>query len=751
MKKAAIITLVIILSLTGYLSYRMIHIAFDYDFEKFFPADDPDTEFFFSYRKKFESDNDYVLIGVKNNKGVFDQSFLQRTDSLAANLSEIPNIRQVLSLTTYKEYIRSSLGPALFEVPAIHISQPEKYTSDSARIFSMNQLVGSLISPDAKSLCLVLLTKEYISKAASDTLAKDIKKVLPQFHFDEIHVAGRSTGQSYYVNLMQTELMFFTFTSFILVVIFLSLSFRTLWGVVVPIVVVVFTAIWIVGFMNIVGEGINLVLTILPTIMFVVGMSDVVHVISKYIEELRDGHPKMEALRITYKEVALATFLTSLTTAIGFLTLLTSRIEPVRDFGFYTAIGVFFAYVLAYTLLPAVLILSPQPKIAAIPHESTLWQKILRGMLRYTIRHRRGILVVSAVVLAISVYGISRIRINNFLLEDLSADNELKQEFVFFEKEFSGARPFEMAFLLKEKSPDHLLSISGLRELEKMENYLQSDYGVGFIVSVNELIKKINQNNHSGNPDYFRLPDTQEELDKLVDLLAKYKSDEVLKKFVADHGSTLRISGKLDDLGSFYYRHQNEKLQTYFESHFNSKRYDYKLTGTAVLIDKNNGQLSSGLVLGLIISFGAIALIVGLMYYSWRMILLSLIPNILPVIMIGAIMGFVGVDLKVSTSMIFTIAFGIAVDDTIHFISKLRLELNKGKSVIYAIKRTYLTTGRAIIYTTIILSGGFLTLVFSSFLGTYYIGLLVGLTLIFAVLGDLFLLPVLLLYFYRKK
>jgi predicted RND superfamily exporter protein len=178
---------------------------------------------------------------------------------------------------------------------------------------------------------------------------------------------------------------------------------------------------------------------------------------------------------------------------------------------------------------------------------------------------------------------------------------------------------------------------------------------------------------------------------------------------------------------------------------------NYHITGTASLIDKNNAEVAGGIVWGLLISFGVIAIIVGLMFWDWRMIILSLIPNIIPILMIGGLMGAFGIDLKVSTSMIFTISFGIAVDDTIHFISRLRIELSRGLTMSQAIRQTFLTTGKAIVLTTIVLSGGFLTLVFSEFLGTFYLGLLVGLTLIFAVIGDLILLPALLMTFMPDK
>jgi predicted RND superfamily exporter protein len=211
-----------------------------------------------------------------------------------------------------------------------------------------------------------------------------------------------------------------------------------------------------------------------------------------------------------------------------------------------------------------------------------------------------------------------------------------------------------------------------------------------------------------------------------------------------------RITARLGDIGSEISLERTRALRLFIDQQINDDVVKFTVTGTSNLIDKNNVYLARNMFQGLGIAFLVVAVIAGIMFRSLRMVLITLIPNIIPLLMVAGIMGMFGIALKLSTSIIFTIAFGIAVDDTIHFISKFRIELNKGKSILYALKRTYLSTGKAIIITSIILSGGFLTLILSSFGGTFYTGLLVSLTLIFALLIDLTLLPVLILLFYRK-
>ncbi len=751
MKKIAILTLVLISLVSAGFFYSLAFIQFDYDFEKFFPESDPDTEYFNEYRKKFETDNDFVLVGLVNEKGIYQQDFLIKADSLTHQLGRIKDITQSISITNFEEPIYVDFTGSFMLKRLVHPETDTLMKVDSARIMNSKSLVNSLVSSDGKSITVFLKTKPYLSKAGSDSLAKNLNELIGKYEFDKIHVAGRSTGQSYYVKLMQGELMFFLITSFLLVVVFLALSFKTVWGVVFPVIVVLLSIVWTMGVMAIQGEGISLVQTVLPTILFVVGMSDSVHIISKYIEELRAGKEKNQALKDSFKEVALATFLTSFTTAIGFITLMFVPIEPVREFGLYTSIGITFAYILSFTLLPAILILMPKPRISEKKEEETLWPKFLSQLFLWLIRKRKKVMIGFSALLMISALACTQLSFNNFLVEDLKDSDPMKQNFNFFEKHFAGVRPFELGLELKEKSKDGL-TLEILRELEKIEEFLKKNYGTGFILSPVSIIKNLNKSMHTGSEKYYQLPESEKELQKLLRKLKKYDSKKIMNTVLTEDQKTIRISGKTADLGSAVFREKNKELERFMKEDGREELFEHHLTGTAVLIDKNNVYLASNLIYGLLISAFIIALITALMFnFSLKMVIISLLPNLLPIFLIGGIMAFSGITLKVSTSMIFSISFGIAVDDTIHFLSRMRIELSKGRSYLYAIKRTFLSTVKAIIITTIILSGGFLTLVFSNFLGTFYLGLLIGMTLIFAVICDMIYLPVLLWFFKGKE
>jgi predicted RND superfamily exporter protein len=748
MQKLAKRTLLVIGLLTLVLGYFITQLRFDYNFENFFPTGDQDLEFFLDYREQFENDNDFLLIGIENRDGVFQQDFLKQLDSVTTALDSLPLTRQVLSVTNLKNPIIGPFG--IFQPPALRIGQPQFYAQDSASLWENPAVLGTLLAPATPAVAIVINHKQRISKKLSDSLMLQVNQILAPHHFDAVHVVGKVKAQSVYVEKMQIEFGIFAAASMVLVIIFLSLAYRSLWGVAVPILVVILTVLWILGIMGATGKQLDVMMVLMPTIMFVVGMSDVVHILTKYIEELRNGHQKKEAIRITMKEIGLATFLTSLTTSVGFLTLLTTNIRPIRDFGLYVALGVFIAFILAFTVLPSVLVLMKTPSVVMRTQNRLLWVNTLRSLFRWVLHHRIGVLVCYGMVLLLSLAGISQLESNTFLLEDIRENDPLKQDVYFFDEHFGGNKPFEAAIIVKDSSLT-VYDPAVLQEINRLEDYLQQEYGVRGLVSPLLLVKGVNRALNGGAVAYFKLPDNKNDYAKIEGYLRRLEQSKAAVPLVAQNGRLGRISGRMPDWGSNLSEEKNKALQVYLSEELNNSLIDLRITGTSLLVDKNAEYITRNMLEGLSIAFGIIALIVGLLYKSLRMVIIALIPNLIPLLMIAGIMGFLGIYLKASTSIIFTIAFGIAVDDTIHFLSKLKIELNKGRSLLYAIKHTYLFTGKAIIITSVILAGGFLTLILSSFGSTFYTGLLVSLTLVFAVIADLTLLPVLVLLFLKRK
>ncbi|WP_242918958.1 efflux RND transporter permease subunit [Pontibacter liquoris] len=745
-RKISYLVLLLIALLTVASVYFASRLRFDYNFDNFFPKGDPELAYYFKYRNTFGNDNDYLLIGLENEKSLFDKQFLTRVDSLTRYLQRQPHVEAVLSPTTVKSPVLETFG--YFEIPYLHPAEPERYTQDSSLVYSTPELVGTLFSEDATAVSLFVQTSDNLEKPAADTLMASLTSELAQLGLTPHHIAGKALAQSVFVDKMKVELAIFMTASILLVILVLWITFRTLWGVLIPLIVVVLSVLWGMGVMGIFNKPLDVMTVLLPTIMFVVGMSDVIHILSRYLTEIGQGTEKLKAIKITLREIGLATFLTSLTTAVGFLTLLTTTIEPIRKFGLYTAIAVALAYVLAFTLLPALLVLVKKPKPVQARHAHHTWPILLRRMLRFILNYPKFILGSSALITLVSLIGIAQVKVDTTLLEDLGDSDPIVQDFKYFEKKFSGVRPFEMH--LQAASGHTLYDYDVLHEINKLENYLLHQYGLNFISSPATLVKTLNRAQNGGLNEYYKLPESSSGLQPIRQRLQAYRNRSELRAVVTPDALQGRLSGKMSDIGSAAASALNDSLNAFIKQHINPTYLQTRLTGSALLLDRNNEYVVTNMLQGLMIAFLVIATIVGLIYRSLRMVVLSLIPNIIPLLMIGGIMGFLHINMTVSMSIIFTIAFGIAVDDTIHFLSKLRLELRAGKSLPYAVKRTFISTGKAIIITSCILVAGFLTLIFSTFDATFYVGLFVSLTLFFAVIGDLYLLPVLILVFYRS-
>ncbi len=739
---------VVLVTLTSlFLGYFIKDLKFNYVFEDFFPVDDPDLAYYQEFKEMFSNDNDYLLIGLVNHPSIFEKKFLTDLDSLIKTLRTIENVSDINALTTIEKPVISPAG--LFQIPVIHPGSPSRYKSDSIRIYKTDLLVESIVSEDGSATAILLRHDFLSSKEEADSLVFSVEQVLKQYNFEKYYIAGKTYAQGVFINKMKTELAVFLSASIVLVIIFLAFAYRSWWGILVPLLVVLLATVWILGLMGLTGKTLDILMVLLPTIMFVVGMSDVVHIMTKYIEQLRLGYSKIESIKTTFKEVGIATFLTSLTTSIGFLTLFTASIAPIQEFGLYTAIGVFMAFIVAFALLPSCLVFLDPPKVSKKVINRSAWFGMLSKSYLYVLKNGKKVIFINIILTAIAVYGVSLIVINTYLIEDLPSDAPLKQSFTFFDEKFGGSRPFEVTATVDSGSSVYEAEV--LNEIQKVETYLKTDFQAGNVVSPVTLVKGMTQAINGGVTDAYRMPVSNKEWQRIKKYLRRSTPTASSHKLTASDHTVGRISSRVADVGSKISLARTEELKEYIATHTDTSLVDFQVTGTSNLIDKNNEYLSKNMFQGLGIAFGVVAIIAGLMFRSLRMILITLIPNVIPLVVVAGIMGLFGITLKLSTSIIFTIAFGIAVDDTIHFISKLKIEFNKGKSVLYALKRTFLSTGKAIIVTSMILSAGFLTLLLSSFGGTFYTGLLIGLTLIFALIIDLTLLPVLVIYFYKPK
>jgi len=754
MLKTSRLILIVLSLFTILFTYLVVTgLKVDYRYETFFPKGDAELEYFKKFSKQFGSDNDFIIVGMENKKGIFQEDFLKKVAELSDSIATLNNVTQIISPTKNLSYFKEN-NFAIDEIPYLHWQEKNLYKKDSARIYGNPQLVGTFFSEDKKAVSIYIKTKDRLPKKPSDKLLSDLERLYKKYSFDEFHAISRIKAQGHFIEVVGNELFLFINASILMLIIVLWFSFRSVLGVVVPLITVLVSLVWTLATMYFCGKDLNVLTSLLPTMVFIVGMSDVVHILTNYIEELRAGTPKEEAIKRTVKEVGFATFLTCVSTAIGFFTLMTADIEPIEDFGLFSGIGVIIAYCMAFLLLPSVLLNVKTPKIVLKKGNDERWQKVLRTTLLWTIKYPKQILILTVLVTSLSVVAMFQIKIDNFLLEDFDDSDPVKQDFQYFEDKFGGARPLEIVLELKDTHTS-AFDYKVMQDIDAIEKYLSQHYHLVNITSPLTFIKEANKAQHSAQQKYYKLPENEESykaLKEKLDLFGAFeKTEDILKNYLSKDGRSIRISGKMADVGGHRMKELNTEFELFVNRTIHHDLLSVHLTGTGHLLDLNNESLSKNMINGLWLSVGFIALIVGWQFRSLRMIIICIIPNIIPGFMVAGFMGIADINLRVSTSIIFSIAFGIAVDDTIHIMSRLKQEMAKGKSFLYALKRTYLSTGKAVVVTSIILCCGFLTLLLSDFTSSYYVGLLVGLTLLIAVVCEMLLLPVLLIYFFREK
>jgi len=747
---------VALLSVTIFLGFEIRNLQFDYDFEKFFPAEDKDADFFYQHRAQFEYDNNFVLLGVENKKGVFQPDFLLELDSLTKTLENgLPYVDAVRSITNQDEVFLYQGGGSSTK-PYVNFNQwldstttiEKQITIDSTRIFNSKELVNTLIARDGKSVCVFIKHENDLSREKSEELVKVIRSKIAEFSFDATHLAGTAVGQQYYIQKMNKELLLFMGLSAILVILFLFIAFRSGWGIILPQVVILSSLLWILGGMGFFNSPMNILLTTLPSIMFVVAMSDVIHLVSRYMDALREELTKFEAIKTTIKEVGFSTFLTSVTTSVGFFSLYFINVQPVKMFGLIIGIGVLLAFFLSILMLPILFYYFPSPKIITKEKQS-LWFRLLPGFFEWVVGNKKTVWSVSFVFIALAIYGMSLLESDNLIMDDIKDSDPVKKDFGYFEEHYGGYRPFELAINVSDTALNVWDPIV-LKEIEEVETYLEDTFGMELKISLVQSIKVLNRSSHLGNKKYFKLPKKKRDIKRYRRFLKMTNQGKLLKLFLDSTEKVTRIQGTIPDKGNNYVTARTNRFLDYVDKR-NFSSIDIRVTGSAYLLDKNIRYLSNSLIYGLLLSIGVVSIIMGFVFKSIRMVIISIIPNTIPLIFIAAVMGYLGIEVKTSTSIIFTIAFGIAVDDTIHLLGKFKFELMKGKSVRDALKHSFVVTGKAMILTTLVLCSGFLLLLFSTFMGTFNMGLLLSMTLFIALILDLTLLPLLILTFYRSS
>lgn len=714
-------------------------LGFSYEIERFFPEDDDDASFMTFFRDKVERDDLFLLVGIDNQASIYDSSFLAKVAAFTQACRSLPAVESANAITSFKEPIKTPFGLGFRTL--LHIDEPTRYTDDSLTITADTRIYKNLVSTDHQALNVILRTAPALSQEQADSLNNELDALIASYNFPKSHIAGVANTQSIFVAKIKKELLLYISLSICITALILFWLHRSLWGVVIPLIAVLAALMLFMAFLQLTGQLLDIMSSMFPMLMMIFGMSDLIHLQSKYIDEMEKGKSQVDAMRFALKEIGLALLLTSITTAVGFAVLLTSAIPAIRDFGVNAAVGVMIAYGMVITFAAALLSLFPASKLQKLKSQRKNWDKLAHKLHFIALFKSKWVWSVTLVVVLVSAYGMSRISTNTYLLGDLPENSKVREDFIFFEERFSGVRTLELAIL---PAPGRdLFDPEVLAEIEKVDEYLAVTHNLGGLQSPAVLFKSLNKSWTGGLSSDYQLPADSSLYPTFSRLLQK---DKRLSQFaVFDQKAEIgRITGRVRDSGSDSLSLVMANARKWMAAHTNPELASFRFTGSGLMVDKNNLYLRNNLIQSLLFAFIAVGIIFALLFRDWRMLIVSIAPNLIPMLVAAAALGYSGIELKAVTSVIFTVSFGIAVDDTIHFLTRYKLERSRGSSVDNAIRETFVVSGKAIIITTIVLVFGFISLVFSDFTGTYYVGILVCITLVSALLADLFLIPQLL-------
>ena len=709
-------------------------LKFNYNIESFFSSEDPEVEFYYQHKDTFENENDFVLVGLKNNEGIFQKEFLQKTDTLTKTLKQFARVEKVFSPTNLFETIKTPLGG--IRIPLIHVDEPNKYASDKSRIYTSGIYTNSFFADDEQAVSMLIRKQENLTRQVNDSLLLALKTTISSFGFDEFHIAGRIQTQHYYITKMKKQMGLFAGLACLLFLISLYLIFRNMRYVFLSFGAILVSLVWIFGFIGWMGVKLDLMLTLLPSLIFIISTSSSIHLITRFRNEFNMDTSKQNAIKKAVIETGLPNFLNAFTTAIGFASLIMIPVAPIQRFGLFSAGGILISFFIGLLFIPTALkVLNLKPSVKSIRssyNDNGLFQK--------TLKKPRLIIGIASFFIIFGIFFSFQIKINNHFLDDLNPSSDLKNDLDFFEQNFSGIRPFEMN--IQAKDGKSILTYNALSEMDKLETYLSTEYKAGFLFSPLNLIKSINKAVNGGSDEYYRIPASQEELDEVLKLAEKQR---IWKRFLPvlnkDH-SIGRISGRTKDEGSLVFQKRNENLETFIIEH--THHLKLKLTGAAYLMDNANSHIAWNLAKGMILAVLIATLVIGLFTSSWKLALISLVPNTLPLLLVAGFMGATGIPLKVTTALIFTIAYGIAVDDTIHFLNSYRLNKKIFLDRNEALLQTIIKMWRPMLYTSLVLFSGFMIFTLSEFSSISTLGVLVSSSLVVALLADLLFLPALL-------
>lgn len=718
--------------------FSLKDLKFSFDFSHFFPEGDEDLIFYQDFIKDFGTDDNFLLVAVENENSIFDKEFLNEFHQFSVDARKFPYVTSNQSLTTLFYPIKSPLGYS--KLPIIHLNDSTRYDADWEKLKADDIFINSLIDKNATSLVLVLETEDGLNYEQCTELLNTVRPRLEKAGLSEYHLLGRAFFYEALIDIQKRELLITTIAASVLIILILFLVYRSPTIIAITLSSIFLALVLFMSLLSILNIELTALASFYPVLILIVGTSDVIHIMDDYLGKLRKGLEKQKAMRLTLKEVGVSTLLTSVTTSIGFASLLTSKSTSVSGFGINASLGVLIAFVTIIFFTCSLLLLIDERYLIPKSANSKVWPKGLHAANSFTKRYPKSILIGSLIFGGLCVIGITKINTNYQIKNSFPENSTIANDFEFFQQNYSGFRPLEVAVttLGSHKITDFAIA----KEIEKVVQEMKATSTIQSVQSVNAFYKGLNKANNLNKSEYFVLPEKESEFIKYRKEVKKLTRRQ-FAKFVNAQETKSRITSKVLDVGLDTITGVYQELNNFILTQTDTSKVQFRLTGTGILLDKNAVYVRESLINGLLMGTLLVALIMALLFKNLKLLLISLLPNVLPLLFAAGLLGYLGIPLEATISVVFAIVFGIAVDDTIHFLGRFKVGIANGLTKEEALEVTFLETGRALIITTLALFFGFLVLLFSANQPSVTIGLLVSVTLLAALILDLLLLPVL--------
>jgi len=751
------LVLIIIAGITSFLASQMKYMKFSYTEANLLPENHIANLEYNTFLEIFGEEGNLVILGVKD-PSIFTPKKFNAWNTLVDKFDARDEIDFTLSIADVQK-LKKDKKNRKFVLEPLYEDDP---TTDKEVLEIKKQLFEKL--PFYDNLLYnketgTLQTAIYIKKEIINTKARRafifnyLKPTIEKFEKEtglNVRVSGMPYIRTLNAKNIKDEMQLFVGGALAITALIFFFFFRSFRATFITLFVVIIGVIWAFGFIGWFGYEITVLSALIPPLIIVIGVPNAVFLINKYQQEIKKQEQQDKALQRVITKIGNATLMTNITTASGFATFVFVDSKLLREFGVLASVNIISIFILALLIVPVLYSFMPLPKKKHLSHLETKWIENVVNWMEKMVKSRRITVYFATVILIIaSIIGVYKIRVSGSLIEDMPKRMEFYKDIKFFEKEFGGIMPLEI--LIDTKKEKGVMKLSVLKKMDKINETIEAFPELSKPVSVVNLVKYSKQAYYNGNPKYYQLPTGQEQ--SYIFSYTKNSNGDasLLKTLVDSTGRYARITTFMKDIGTDKMEVIQKRLKAVIDKEFSSKNYSVSITGKALVFIKGTNFLITNLVLSLSLAILLIALFMAWMFRSPQMILISLIPNILPLLITAGLMGYFNIPIKPSTILVFSIAFGISVDDTIHFLAKYRQELIaskwKVKPSVYAALRE---TGVSMFYTSIVLFFGFLVFTLSSFGGTIALGGLVSVTLLLAMVSNLILLPSLLLTFEKK-